>query len=112
MRFSISASDESRVSTLRTSTSIFLSRQVYRVATSPRTFATTVSAISRTTRPRRAARSWSNTIWISGLPSSTVLRTSAKRGDCLERLAQTVGCLVEALQFVADELDFQGRAEG
>ena len=37
--------------------------------------------MSRTARPSFAARSWSKTLWISGLPPSTVVLMSVKRSD-------------------------------
>ena len=80
IRLRTSSIEAARVSTLRTSTSIFLSTsdsawRPRRARCSPR---------GRRCRARRGpswvARSWSNTIWISGLPASTVDLMSAKRG--------------------------------
>ena len=81
IRLRTSSIEEACVSTLRTRTSIFLSRHCQRVATSPRMLPTTRSATSRTARPSCVTRSWSNTMRISGVPASIVERTSVKRSS-------------------------------
>ena len=81
IRLRTSSIDAARVSTLRTSTSIFLSTQrVARGDFAAHAVARPGRRCRAPTRPSCVARSWSNTIWISGLPASTVDLTSAKRG--------------------------------
>ena len=62
---------------------------------------------SRTARPSCAARSWSNTIWISGLPDSTVDLMSLNVLLACMRSAHLLGGLAQAVEVVAGDRDFE-----